>query len=132
MSTNNYEREDVERILAVLFNGGTPWRSEESPDRDMPKADTNPSRSNTFAAEKIDIDRAWWSTFDYLRNPEAVYWHLGWGMTQRDIAEHQGRSPRSVSNGIARDIGLLRDAANAGAKPRGKQLRRYLEVRKVA
>lgn len=130
-SPSQYQREDIERILTVIFNGGVPWRDENAPDRDMPKATANPSHGGVFVAEKVDVERAWWAVFDYLANREALYLYYGCGMTQANIGRELGVSQQTISTQLARDIGLLRDAATAGARPRGKAALRYRTIRGV-
>lgn len=109
-----YELEEVELMLSVIFNGGRPWRNELSPDDDMPRGWKNPKNGSSFGACKIDITRAWDACFEHLRSPQSLYLKLGRGLEPQEIADHYGVPLSSVEESLYLDLGLLRDAASAG------------------
>jgi len=110
-----YTRDDVEDLLAYMFNGGR-WSREDAPDPDMPKAGANPSHLGGSMAEMIDMKRAWNSCYIVLRDREALYLHYGNGCTVRKVAAVLGLPVMTVQDHLVADIGDLRDEANGGRR----------------
>lgn len=112
-----YDREDIERVLAFLFNGGIPWKPETAAESDMPRAATNPAHGNSVAAELVDVKRAWWGIYDSLHSREALWYHYGCGMTAEEISKAMSIPRRIIGDALVHDVGLLRDAATQGVRP---------------
>lgn len=110
-----YEKDDVERLLSYMFNGGVAWRPEDVPDPDMPKAKANPALGGTSMAEKIDMERTWKWLRPKLRNPEILFYHFGDGKPVTAIAAFVGMAHQSVSESISYDVERLRNAMNTGS-----------------
>jgi len=117
-SPGTYTRDDIEKLLMALFNGGIKIREDYAPDDDMPRAAGNAARGNSFAAELIDAKNAWlWAVVGQrLYSPEAVFLHYGEGMDHHRIGLALGTPRTTVIDRITADIGLLADAASKGLR----------------
>lgn len=115
--SDDYTRELVDMLLPAVWDESYCLvlpAAETAPDKDMPRAATNPATSNNLAAYVADIRIGWTRAPLSLKERRALLMLYGLGWKPRDVAEHENVSTRAIEYRVYSGIGKIVARLNGG------------------